>query len=66
QELLEERLKIVERLNARKKLTQAEKELSSILYEHGVDDLGFARIRSKCLSGRVAPGGGRQKIRTTY
>ena len=47
QELLEERLKIIERLKARKKLIQTEKELSSVLYEHGVDDLGFARIRSK-------------------
>ena len=59
QELLEERLKIVERLNARKKLTQTEKELSSILYEHGVDDLGFARIRSK---GDQALFGGRNTI----
>lgn len=47
QELLEERLKIMERIQARKKLSQTEKELSSTLYEHGVDDLGFARIRSK-------------------
>lgn len=47
QELFEERLAIQERLNARKKLTKTEKELSGILYQHGVDDKGFARIRAK-------------------
>lgn len=47
QELLEKRLEMVERLEARQKLTQTEKELSTTLYEHGVDDQGFARIRSK-------------------
>jgi DNA-damage-inducible protein D len=38
---------MLERLQARQKLTQTEKELSSTLYEHGIDDQGFARIRSK-------------------
>lgn len=47
QELLENRINTNERIAARQKLTQTEKELSSTLYEHGVDDLGFARIRSK-------------------
>lgn len=47
QELLEKRIKIVERLEARQKLSQTEKELSATLYEHGIDDQGFARIRSK-------------------
>ncbi len=47
QELLEERIEMIERLNARQKLSQTEKELSAALYEHGVDDQGFARIRSK-------------------
>lgn len=47
QELLEKHIASVERLQARQKLTQTEKELSSILYEHGVDDQGFGRIRSK-------------------
>src|SRR3990167_3036415 len=46
QELLEERLKVIERLNARKKLTQTEKELSAVLYEHGVNEQGLGRIRS--------------------
>ena len=45
-ELLE-RIEMTERLEARQKLFQTEKELSSALYEHGVDDQGFARIRSK-------------------
>ena len=47
QELLEERLKLTERLVARKRLTQSETELSGVLYERGVDSVGFARIRSK-------------------
>lgn len=47
QELLEEMLVIQERLAARKKLSKTEKELSGILYERGVDDKGFARIRAK-------------------
>lgn len=47
QELLEKHIASVERLQARQKLTQTEKELSSTLYEHGVDDQGFGRIRSK-------------------
>jgi DNA-damage-inducible protein D len=47
QELLEKRMEMVERLEARQKLSQTERELSATLYEHGVDDQGFARIRSK-------------------
>lgn len=47
QELIEERIKLKERLDAREKLTQSETELSKLIYERGVDDKGFARIRSK-------------------
>src|ERR1700679_1363620 len=47
QELLEKRIEMVERLEARQKLSQTERELSAALYEHGVDEQGFARIRSK-------------------
>ena len=47
QELLEKHIAMLERLEARHKLTQTETELSSVLYQHGVDDQGFARIRSK-------------------
>jgi DNA-damage-inducible protein D len=47
QELLEERLRLMERMEARAKLTETEKQLSSTLYQHGVDDKGFALIRSK-------------------
>jgi len=43
QELLEKHIEALERLEARKKLTQTEKELSSTLYEHGINDQGFAR-----------------------
>lgn len=47
QELLELRLKNWERLKARDKLSLSEKELSGLLYQKGIDGLGFARIRSK-------------------
>ncbi len=47
QELIEERIKLKERLDARNKLTKSETELSKLIYERGVDELGFARIRSK-------------------
>lgn len=47
QELLEERIKSRERLDAREKLRQAEKTLSQNIYERGVDDAGFGKIRSK-------------------
>ncbi len=47
QELIEQRIALQERFEARKKLSAAETELSKLIYERGVDDLGFARIRSK-------------------
>ncbi|MDL2275804.1 DNA damage-inducible protein D, partial [Desulfosarcina sp. OttesenSCG-928-G10] len=47
QELIEERLRLHERLQARQKLTESETELSRNIYERGVDDQGFGRIRSK-------------------
>ncbi len=47
QELLEERLRLAERVQARTKLSETEKQLSSTLYQHGVDDKGFAIIRSR-------------------
>jgi len=47
QELIEERIALNERINARKKLTASETELSELIYERGVDEEGFARIRSK-------------------
>jgi DNA-damage-inducible protein D len=47
QELIEERLNLMERLQAREKLEATESELSRLIYERGVDNQGFARIRSK-------------------
>lgn len=47
QELIEDRIKLLERLNAREKLRESEKRLSQNIYERGVDDAGFGRIRSK-------------------
>jgi DNA-damage-inducible protein D len=47
QELIEQRISLIERINVRQKLVASETELSKIIYERGVDDAGFARIRSK-------------------
>ncbi|WKZ61955.1 MAG: DNA damage-inducible protein D [Saprospiraceae bacterium] len=46
-ELVEQRILEFERVKAREKLSQTEKQLSGILYERGVDNQGFAIIRSK-------------------
>ena len=47
QELIEQRIVFQERFDARNKLIASETELSKLIYERGVDDAGFARIRSK-------------------
>ena len=47
QEIIEQRLLNVARVAAREKLSKSEKKLSGIIYERGVDDKGFATIRSK-------------------
>jgi DNA-damage-inducible protein D len=47
QELIEEHILLRERLQARQKLVESETELSRNIYERGVDDQGFGRIRSK-------------------
>ncbi len=47
QEIIEDRIKLINRLEVREKLRESEKQLSKNIYERGVDDLGFARIRSK-------------------
>jgi len=47
QEIVEKRLLDIDRINAREKLSRSEKVLSGIIYERGVNDNGFARIRSK-------------------
>ena len=46
-ELIEQRLLEVERVNARAKLTQTEKELSAVIYEQTGGNEDFATIRSK-------------------
>jgi DNA-damage-inducible protein D len=47
QEIIEQRLRELDRVSARTKLSKSEKKLSGIIYERGVDDQGFAIIRSK-------------------
>jgi len=46
-EIVEQRILETERVEARAKLRETEKQLSSVLYEKGVDNEGFAIIRSK-------------------
>jgi DNA-damage-inducible protein D len=46
-EVIEQRLLEYERIKAREKLSHTEKQLSGILFERGVDEKGFAVIRSK-------------------
>jgi DNA-damage-inducible protein D len=47
QELIEDRINLIERLTARDRLKESEKRLSENIFERGVDDAGFGRIRSK-------------------
>jgi DNA-damage-inducible protein D len=46
-ELIEERIKNLSRMETRDRLRASEKQLSQNIYERGVDDKGFGRIRSK-------------------
>ncbi len=46
-EIVEQRYLEHERVKAREKLSQTEQQLSAILYERGVNEKGFAIIRSK-------------------
>jgi len=47
QEVIEQRLAEMERLGARKKLTDSERQLSGIIFDRLADNQSFARIRSK-------------------
>lgn len=47
QELIEDRMRLQARLEARDKLKASEKALSQNIYERGVDEAGFGRIRSR-------------------
>ena len=47
QEIIEQRVSYAERLSARDRLRDSERQLSKNIYERGVDERGFGRIRSK-------------------
>lgn len=47
QELIEDRMRLQARMDARERLRESEKALSQNIYERGVDDAGFGRIRAK-------------------
>lgn len=65
QELLEERIQLMERLEAREKLAATETELSKNIFERGVDNKGFANIRSQvdwALFGGLNTGAMKRKL----
>lgn len=47
QELVEDRMRLQARMEARERLKESEKTLSQNIFERGVDDASFGRIRSK-------------------
>ncbi|MDQ6976287.1 MAG: DNA damage-inducible protein D [Mariprofundaceae bacterium] len=47
QELIEERMRLQARMEARDRLKKSEKSLSQNIFERGVDNSGFGRIRSQ-------------------
>ena len=47
QELIEDRMRLQARLETRNRLRESEKTLSQNIYERGVDDAGFGRIRAQ-------------------
>lgn len=47
EQVIEDRLRTMNRLEARDRLKTSEKLLSKNIFERGVDEVGFARIRSK-------------------
>lgn len=66
QEIIEQRLLDIARVTAREKLSKSEKKLSGIIYERGVDDKGFAIIRSlgdKALFGGFTTQDMKRKLR---
>ena len=64
-EVIAERMSAIKRIAVRDQLTESEKRLSQNIYERGVDDRGFGRIRSK---GDTALFGGRstQQMKEKY
>lgn len=47
QELIEDRMRLQARMDVRDRLRESEKALSQNIYERGVDDAGFGRIRAQ-------------------
>ncbi len=65
QEVIEQRIAELERLQAREKLTLSQKALSGVLYERGIDGQGFGRILSRgdaALFGGYTTGDMKQKL----
>lgn len=65
QEIIEKRLLDLARVSAREKLSRSERKLSGIIYERGVDERGFALIRSKgdqALFGGFSTAGMKRKL----
>ena len=68
QEIIEQRLLDVARVAAREKLSKSEKKLSGIIYERGVNEKGFAIIRSmgdKALFGGFSTNDMKRKLQVS-
>lgn len=65
QELIQDRMDLQARLEARERLRESEKTLSKNIYERGVDDAGFGRIRAQG-DGALFGGNTTQMMKSKY
>jgi DNA-damage-inducible protein D len=65
QELIEDRMRLQTRMEARDRLRESEKTLSQNIYERGVDDTGFGRIRAQ-VDAALFGGHTTQMMKTRY
>lgn len=47
QELIEQKVAEIQRVQSRRSLAESEKQLSAVVYEHGISDRGFGAMRSR-------------------
>lgn len=47
QEVIEQKVAVIQRVQSRRSLAESEKQLSAVVYEHGISDRGFGVMRSR-------------------
>lgn len=47
QEIIEQKVAVIQRVQSRRSLAESEKQLSAVVYEHGISDKGFGIMRSR-------------------